>query len=64
MPAGRSFTTAQSFGSINQSLNIRPQKIANVDANSFLTAGWASHDVTYGGTATARRRRSMRSHRI
>ena len=28
---------AQSFGSVNQSLNVRPQKIANIDANNFLT---------------------------
>src|SRR5581483_2082521 len=46
--AGRSFTTAQSFGSINQTTNIRPQHIYNVDANSFLSgAGW-SHDLKYG----------------
>src|SRR6476620_1128355 len=46
--AGRSLVTAQSFGSINQSLNIRPQKILNVDANSFLTAMGASNDFKYG----------------
>src|SRR6266705_2750617 len=48
MQAGRSFTTAQSFGSINQSLNVRPQKVANSDANSFLNAMGASHAVKYG----------------
>jgi hypothetical protein len=46
--AGRSFTTAQSFGSVNQSLNVRPQKVANIDVNSFLTGMGASHDLKYG----------------
>jgi hypothetical protein len=48
MQAGRSFTTAQSFGSINQSLNVRPQKTVNVDVNNFLTAMGGSHDIKYG----------------
>ena len=48
MQAGRSFTTAQSYGSINQSLNIRPQKVFNADLNSFFTAIGSSHDVKYG----------------
>ena len=39
--AGRSFLTAQSFGSVNQSLNIRPQKTVNVDVTKFLNvARW------------------------
>jgi hypothetical protein len=46
--AGRSFVTAQSFGSINQSLNIRPQKILNIDSNSFLNGMGASHELKYG----------------
>ena len=46
--AGRSFTLAQSFGSVNQSLNVRPQKVFNADVNSFLTAVGASHDLKYG----------------
>lgn len=46
--AGRSFLTARSYGSINQSYNARPQKIANVDANSFMNAMGASHDIKYG----------------
>jgi carboxypeptidase family protein/TonB-dependent receptor-like protein len=46
--AGRDFTTAQSFGSTSQSLNVRPQQIANVDLNAFLNAGGAAHDVKYG----------------
>ena len=46
--AGRSFTLSQSFGSVNQSLNVRPQQVANIDVNSFL-AGWGgSHDFKYG----------------
>ena len=35
--AGRNFVTAQSYGSVNQSINIRPQHVANIDAQSFLT---------------------------
>ena len=46
--AGRSFTTSESFGSVNQSLNVRPQTIFNVDLNSFLTGMGASHDLKYG----------------
>jgi hypothetical protein len=46
--AGRSFVTATSYGSINQSLNLRPQKILNLDANSFLTGMGVSHDLKYG----------------
>jgi hypothetical protein len=45
--AGRSFTLAQSFGSVNQSLNVRPQQTLNIDANNFLSAG-GSHDLKYG----------------
>jgi len=46
--AGRDFTTSQSFGSVNQSLNVRPQQNVNVDLNSFLTGFGGSHDVKYG----------------
>ncbi|MFN8061053.1 MAG: TonB-dependent receptor [Vicinamibacterales bacterium] len=46
--AGRSFTTAQSFGSINQSLNVRPQQTANVDLNSFVGGFGGDHDLKYG----------------
>jgi hypothetical protein len=46
--AGRDFTTAQSFGSTSQSLNVRPQQVVNVDVNSFLKMGSAAHDVRYG----------------
>jgi TonB-dependent Receptor Plug Domain len=46
--AGRNFTLAQSFGSVNQSLNVRPQKVANVDVNNFVTAMGATHNVKYG----------------
>ena len=34
MQAGRDFATAQSYGSVNQSLNVRPQQTVNVDVNS------------------------------
>ena len=46
--AGRNFITAQSFGSVNQSLNVRPQTVVNVNAQSFLTRWGGSHDVKYG----------------
>src|SRR4030095_3471907 len=46
--AGRNFTTASSFGSVNQSLNVRPQKVANVDVNNFISAMGNSHDAKYG----------------
>jgi len=48
MQAGRSFTTAQSYGSYSQGLNVRPQKVLTADLNSFLSAFGASHDVKYG----------------
>jgi Carboxypeptidase regulatory-like domain/TonB-dependent Receptor Plug Domain len=46
--AARDFVAATSFGSVNQSLNVRPQKIANIDVNNFVTAIGASHDLKYG----------------
>jgi carboxypeptidase family protein/TonB-dependent receptor-like protein len=46
--AGRDFVLAQSFGSTSQSLNVRPQQIANVDVNNFLNGFGGSHDVRYG----------------
>jgi hypothetical protein len=46
--AGRNFITGESFGSVNQSLNVRPQHTANLDAQSFLTGMGGSHDVKYG----------------
>ena len=46
--AGRSFTTAQSFGSIQQSLNVRPQHVLNVDGNAFTTVMGASNDLKFG----------------
>ena len=46
--AGRDFTTAQSFGSTSQSVNVRPQQVFNVDVNSFLKLGTAAHDLRYG----------------
>jgi len=46
--AGRDFVLAQSFGSVNQSLNVRPQKIVNADLNSFLSGFGGSHDLKYG----------------
>ncbi len=46
--AGRNFTTGQSYGSISQGLNVRPQKTVNIDANNFLSAMGMTHDVKYG----------------
>jgi hypothetical protein len=46
--AGRDFTTAQSFGSTSQSLNLRPQQVVNIDLNSFWQRGGAAHDLKYG----------------
>ncbi|HEX8027686.1 MAG TPA: TonB-dependent receptor [Vicinamibacterales bacterium] len=46
--AGRNFITAQSYGSVNQSLNVRPQKVLNVNAQSFTTRMGGSHDIKFG----------------
>lgn len=46
--AGRNFATGVSYGSITQGLNVRPQHTANLDAQSFLNLGGASHDFKYG----------------
>jgi hypothetical protein len=46
--AGRDFVSGHSFGSVNQSLNVRPQKIVNADLNNFFTGFGGSHDLKYG----------------
>lgn len=46
--AGRNFVTAQSYGSISQGLNVRPQKVLNVNAQSFMNRMGASHDIKFG----------------
>jgi hypothetical protein len=46
--AGRNFVAAQSYGSVNQSLNVRPQKVANVNAQSFVNRFGGSHDIKFG----------------
>jgi Carboxypeptidase regulatory-like domain/TonB-dependent Receptor Plug Domain len=48
MQAGRNFVNATSYGSVNQSINIRPQHTATVDAQSFLNGFGGSHDLKYG----------------
>ena len=48
MQAGRSLTTAQSFGSIQHSINVRPQQIVNVDAHAFAKALGVPHDIEAG----------------
>jgi hypothetical protein len=46
--AGRNFVNATSYGSVNQSINIRPQHTATVDAQQFITGFGGSHDLKYG----------------
>jgi hypothetical protein len=48
MQAGRNFVTAQSYGSVSQSLNVRPQKVFNVNAQSFVQRWGGSHDIKFG----------------
>src|SRR5262249_50623247 len=48
LSSGRDLTQGRSYGSTVQSLNVRPQTTVNVDANSFLNAFGAAHDVKYG----------------
>ena len=48
MQAGRDFVHATSYGSISQSINIRPQHTATVDVQSFFNGFGGSHDVKYG----------------
>ena len=48
LSSGRDLIAARSYGSTVQSLNVRPQMTVNADANSFLSAFGASHDVKYG----------------
>ena len=45
---GRDFVHATSYGSINQSINIRPQHTATVDVQSFFNGFGGSHDLKYG----------------
>jgi hypothetical protein len=46
--AGRDLVTGASYGSFSQSLNLRPQHTANVDASSFFNGIGGTHDVKYG----------------
>jgi hypothetical protein len=46
--AGRDLVTGTSYGSFSQSLNLRPQHTANLDASTFLKAGRGTHDLKYG----------------
>jgi hypothetical protein len=48
MQAGRNFVTAQSYGSVSQGLNVRPQKVFNVNAQSFTARWGGSHDIKFG----------------
>ncbi len=46
--AGRDLVTGTSYGSFSQSLNLRPQHTANVDASTFLKGLGGTHDLKYG----------------
>ena len=46
--ASRDLVTGTSYGSFTQSLNVRPQQTANIDASSFFKTGDSSHEVKYG----------------
>src|SRR5215471_7594977 len=48
MNAGRDLVTGASYGSFSQSLNLRPQHTANVDANTFFKSAGGTHDLKYG----------------
>lgn len=48
MQAGRNFVTAESYGSVSQSLNVRPQKVVSVNAQSFVQRWGGSHDIKFG----------------
>lgn len=46
--AARDFISAQSRGSVNRSTNVRPQKVVNVNAQSFVSRWGGSHDLKFG----------------
>src|SRR6478735_162053 len=49
MQAGRNFVTAQSYGSVSQGLNVRPQKVFSTNLQSFVSRFGGSHDIKFGG---------------
>jgi hypothetical protein len=48
MLAGRSLTTGQSFGSINDSISERPQQTVRASAHSYLKTARLTHDLEFG----------------
>ena len=46
--AARDFISAQSRGSVSRGLNVRPQKVLNVNAQSFTSRWGGSHDLKFG----------------
>jgi hypothetical protein len=48
MLAGRSLTTAQSYGSIMESLSERPQQTVRGSGHSFVRTGGLAHDLEFG----------------
>jgi hypothetical protein len=49
MQAGRDFINGVSYGSVSQGVNVRPQKVFSVDAQSFQNRMGASHNIKFGG---------------
>jgi len=48
MQAGRSLTTAQSFGSINNSISERPQQTVRGSVHSYVKTSGLTHDLEFG----------------
>ena len=48
LDAARDFITAQSRGSVSQGVNVRPQKVVNINAQSFTSRWGGSHDIKFG----------------
>jgi hypothetical protein len=48
MQSGRSLTTAQSYGSINQTISERPQQTVRASVHSFVRTSGVTHDLEVG----------------
>jgi hypothetical protein len=48
MQAGRSTLTGRSYGSVSESVSVRPQQTVNVDAHTFVNIKGMAHDVQFG----------------
>jgi len=49
MQAGRNFVEQQSYGSVSQGTNVRPQKVFSANLQSFVSRFGGSHDIKFGG---------------